>query len=222
MVKSFKVSQRLARRMSSLVEKQGIISGPPLFRQFCGDIDAEENCWSESPGEAFKVRGPNYLKDGLKIQSRPCAFKLLCVEFFAVEEGTTVEHISARPDSFAGRLRKEHRDNGSEIPFLFVVLFNFPGYAFAGYFQRRPDGLPDPAFDRLFEQFCNKGDEFRNDRFKILPGVPQGHGNFMVRKAVGNKVRQHYVFRGLRSSVDLLLLFAFFGGGCIFLAEFMD
>ena len=40
----------------------------------------QENCWSESPGELFKVRGPNYLKDGLKIQSRQCA-QLLCVEF---------------------------------------------------------------------------------------------------------------------------------------------
>lgn len=184
-VKSLKVTERLAHRMSIHVDST---SGPPIFRQFAGDIEEEGNCWSEPPGELFKVRGENYLKDGLKISSKPCAFKLMCVEFFGVEEGTTVEHISRRPDTFAWRLRKEHRDAGLDIPFLFVVMFNFPGYAFACYFQRRPDEQPDPAFDGLFEQFRNKGDEFRNDRFKILPGIPPGYGNFMVRKTVGNKV----------------------------------
>lgn len=161
----------------------------PLFYEYPGKEGDETDCWTESPGEMFKVRGPNYLQDGVKIKSRDCAFKLLHVEFFAVDEGVKVENIAGRSDSFAGKLRKEAVEQGKEPPFLLVICFNFPGYAFAGYFQRRRDEkMKDPAFDSLFQKFIENGDDFRDERFKILPGIPPGGANFLVRKTVGNKV----------------------------------
>ena len=68
----------------------------PMYHEFPGKLTDEADCWSESPGNIFKVRGPNYIKDGLKIHSRACAFKLLHVEFFAVDEGVLVENIAGK------------------------------------------------------------------------------------------------------------------------------
>ena len=164
--------------------------GAPVYKQFPGLDSEEADCWSESPGDVFKVRGPNYLHDGVKVQSRECAFKLLHVEFFAVDEGVKVENIAGRSDSFAGKVRKTASEQGKEPPFLLVICFNFPGYAFACYFQRRADAKQkDKAFDALFKMFVESGDDFRDERFKILPGIPPGGANFLVRKTVGNKVR---------------------------------
>ena len=90
-------------------------------------------------------------------------------------------------NSFAGKLRKEAELQGKEPPFLFVVCFNFPGFAFACYFQRRSDKTKDPSFDNLWNKFVNQGDDFRDERFKILPGIPPGGANWVVRKTVGSK-----------------------------------
>ena len=161
----------------------------PLYTKFPGKLTDEADCWSESPGDAFKVRGPNYLQDGVKIKSRDCAFKLLHVEFFAVDEGVKVENIAGKKESFAGHVRKKAQEEGKEPPFLLVICFNFPGYAFACYFQRRVEKVKDSSFDHLFKKFVENGDDFRDERFKILPGIPPGGANFLVRKTVGNKVR---------------------------------
>ena len=168
----------------------------PLFNKFPGKLTDEADCWSESPGSAFKVRGANYLQDGVKIKSRDCAFKLLHVEFFAVDEGVKVENIAGRSESFAGHVRRAAVEQGKEPPFLMVICFNFPGYAFACYFQRRVEvgSSKDPAFDGLFKKFVENGDDFRDERFKILPGIPPGGANFLVRKTVGNKVKRVVFF----------------------------
>ena len=184
------------------------------------DAAAAADCWSESPGKTFAVRGANYLVDGVKVNSQACAFALLHVEFFALEPGVTVQNMAARPECFAGRLRAQHAAAGTACPFLFVACFSFPGYAFACYFERRRtmdsaagnaegggssegDAVDDvadgegggdgdnaahaDAFERLWEKFVDGTDEFRNERFKILPGIPPGGGNFVVRRAVGSK-----------------------------------
>ena len=61
----------------------------------------------------------------MKIKSRDCAFKLLHVEFFAVDEGVKVENIAGKKESFAGHVRKKAQEEGKEPPFLLVICFNF-------------------------------------------------------------------------------------------------
>ena len=197
---SMKLAMDLHKKLAKAKGSDQIVDGAPMYTEFPGALTDEADCWSESPGDVFKVRGPNYIKDGIKIQSRLCAFKLLHVEFFAVDEGVKVENIAGRSDSFGGKLRKEATDQGKEPPFLFVVCFNFPGYAFACYFQRRVNEKnKDPAFDGLFKKFVENGDDFRDERFKILPGIPPGGANFLVRKTVGNKVCCYFFFLSINS-----------------------
>lgn len=44
---------------------------------------------------------------------------------------------------------------------------------------------PDEVFERMLKNFIEGNDEYRNKRFKIIPGIP--NGGFVVRNTVGNK-----------------------------------
>ena len=46
--------------------------------------DGEHSCWSDPPGPLFKVRGPNYFKDGLKMPSIDSVLKLSAFEFLSI------------------------------------------------------------------------------------------------------------------------------------------
>ena len=69
-------------------------------------------------------------------------------------------------------------------PWMFVICFQIPGYALALYFEERENANLSPSMQNLWKQFKESGnDDFRNDRFKILPNVPDG-ANWLVRRAV--------------------------------------
>jgi len=53
------------------------------------------------------------------------------------------------------------------------------------YFARRRTEEADPVFEEMLEEFIEGDDEYRNSRFKIIPGIPEG--SYMVKMAVGNK-----------------------------------
>lgn len=51
---------------------------------------------------------------------------------------------------------------------------------------RRPNLERDEVFETMLDEFMNHpDDQFRHERFKLIPGVPEG--SFIARKAVGNK-----------------------------------
>ena len=61
-----------------------------------------------------------------------------------------------------------------------------PGYVVSWTCQLREGMEPDPGFDELWEEFYNSPDDnYRNERLKILPNIPDG--NWIVKKTVGKK-----------------------------------
>jgi len=90
--------------------------------------------------------------------------------------------VSADPEEV---VMKQHLD-GSERPFLFITNFVMPGVGnWVTYFARRRGEEIDPVFEEMLEEFIEGDDDFRNARFKIIPGIPEG--SYMVKMAVGNK-----------------------------------
>lgn len=161
--------------------------------------------WCEPEGGSMLVRGPDYLSDRRKIPSAPPAFRLVGVDLF--QSNVTLEHIASRPDNIIQKELKRHEAEGTEMPFTFVMNFVVPGsprISLALYYQApSPSVLADGSpFAELMNDFLEGTDEFRNERFKLIPCIVEGP--FIVRQAVGTtpaiigkKLRQPY-FSGKR------------------------
>lgn len=159
--------------------------------------------WAEPDGGAMMVRGPDYLTDRRKIPSQSPYFRLVGMDLY--ESSEAVEHIASRADNPVQRELKRHEEQGTEMPFTFVINFVVPGNPRINlvlYYQvPHPSVLTDgsPATE-LMADFLEGSDEFRNERFKLIPCIVEG--SFIVRQAVGStpaligkKLRQPY-FRG--------------------------
>lgn len=159
--------------------------------------------WAEPDGGTMLVRGPDYLTDRRKIPSAPPAFRLVGVDLF--NSSSSIEHIASRPDNIVQKELKRHEEQGTEMPFTFVINFVVPGNPRINtvlYYQApNPSVLTDGSpFADLMADFLEGTDEFRDERFKLIPCIVEG--SFIVRQAVGStpaiigkKLRQPY-FRG--------------------------
>ncbi|GLD95906.1 hypothetical protein PINS_up004584 [Pythium insidiosum] len=159
--------------------------------------------WAEPDSGAMLVRGPDYLTDRRKIPSAPPAFRLVGVDLF--QSNKAIEHIAGRPDNIIQHELKRHEAEGTEMPFTFVINFVVPGSPRLNlvlYYQTpHPSVLHDGSpFAELMNDFLDGTDDFRNERFKLIPCIVEG--SFIVRQAVGStpaiigkKLRQPY-YRG--------------------------
>lgn len=159
--------------------------------------------WAEPDGSAMLVRGPDYLMDRRKIPSAPPAFRLMGMDVF--NSSSPIEHIAGRADNIVQKELKRHEAQGTEMPFTFVINFVVPGNPRINlvlYYQApNPSVLKEgTAFGDLMSDFLDGTDEFRDERFKLIPCIVEG--SFIVRQAVGStpaiigkKLRQPY-YRG--------------------------
>uniref|UniRef100_K3W5F2 START domain-containing protein n=1 Tax=Globisporangium ultimum (strain ATCC 200006 / CBS 805.95 / DAOM BR144) TaxID=431595 RepID=K3W5F2_GLOUD len=156
--------------------------------------------WAEPDGGTVLVRGPDYLTDRRKIPSAPPAFRLVGIDLF--NSSSSIEHIASRPDNVVQKELKRHEEQGTEMPFTFVINFVVPGnpcISLVLYYQApHPSVLTDGSpFADLMADFLEGTDEFRDERFKLIPCIVEG--SFIVRQAVGStpaivgkKLRQPY------------------------------
>lgn len=161
----------------------------------------------EEPQVTMLVRGPDYLIDRRKIPSEPPAFHLVGLNLFESDEA--LEHYAAHPDSVIQQEIARHDQAGTEMPFTFLINFMVPGnprlslilcYQSPSMEDLAPGKSP---FADLMRSFIEGSDEFRNERFKLIPCIAEG--SFIVRQAVGTtpaiigkKLRQS-VYVGERS-----------------------
>jgi hypothetical protein len=159
--------------------------------------------WCEPEHSAMLVRGPDYLTDRRKVPSAPPVFRLVGVDLF--ESSKALENISSRSDNIVQKEIKRHEAEGTEMPFTFVINFLVPGtprLSLVLYYQApNPSVMNDDSpFADLMADFLDGTDEYRNERFKLIPCIVEG--SFIVRQAVGStpaiigtKLRQPY-YRG--------------------------
>ena len=166
----------------------GTIPLPTCQKQFWADLDPS----------TFRVRGRTYNTDKVKEPSAPSTFKLICVDLFETPE--PIQNIAADPRN---RVALAHQRG--ESAWVFVVSFMVPGpphYNFVAYLEGSKDLIEaDTPFGRIARPFFfGNDDEFRNNRFKLIPKIVEG--NMVVKMAVkdtptliGNKLKQYY-FKG--------------------------
>lgn len=179
---------------------EGSEAAVPLQELPC---NVPRSMWAETDGSTMMVRGPDYLTDRRKIPSAPPAFRLMGMDVF--NSSFPIEHIASRPDNIVQKELKRHEEQGTEMPFTFVINFVVPGSPRINlvlYYQSpNPALLKDGSpFADLMSEFLDGTDEFRDERFKLIPCIVEG--SFIVRQAVGStpaiigkKLRQPY-FRG--------------------------
>lgn len=136
------------------------------------------------------VRGPGYLSDGIKVTSKESRFELLCCEMCSVDEKR--DHIAEMPHSALKKLREEHKETKWNHPYTvnyLVIQFQIPGISFTMHMAARngqdPNSEVCSGYVDMFTEFVDGSDEFRKNRFKIIPTVRVG--NWIVRNMVGAK-----------------------------------
>lgn len=157
----------------------------PALQEFACSVPRE--MWTEPDCGTMMVRGPDYLTDRRKIPSAPPAFRLVGLDLF--ESSSSNEHIASRPDNVVQLEIKRHEAAGTEMPFTFLVNFVVPGNPrinMVAYYQcPNPSILADGSpFADLMADFVEGTEEFRNERFKLIPCIVEGP--FIVRQAVGS------------------------------------
>lgn len=125
--------------------------------------------WAEPDHGSFKVRGANYNKDKVKCSSAPYMFKLIAVDVFDVPEPTF--NISSHPRNRVAMARARGEDF-----WVFVVNIMVPGppfLSFVCYMEGDKKAIEaDTPFGRIAKPFFfGSDDEFRNNRFKLIPKV---------------------------------------------------
>uniref|UniRef100_A0A7S2SHE6 START domain-containing protein n=1 Tax=Mucochytrium quahogii TaxID=96639 RepID=A0A7S2SHE6_9STRA len=138
------------------------------------------SAWWDSGVECgyWKVRGPNYLEDRVKIPNETSAMELVQIQWSFYDDPK--ENIANAPDELV-QLQHEGRQ---DRPFLLVVNFMVPSIGnWVCYFAKRRT-VEDEKFDNMFDEFVNGTDEHRTARFKIIPSVVEG--SYFVKKGIGS------------------------------------
>jgi hypothetical protein len=151
--------------------------------------------WSEPDHSTFRVRGKNYNLDKIKVSPASTMFKLIAVDLLETTESQ--HNISAHP-----RNRVNMALQRGDKTWVFVLNIMVPGppyLSFVAYLQGDKSLFEeDTPFGRIARPFFNgNDDDFRNNRFKLIPKVIDG--NMLIKMAVkdtptllGNKLKQYY------------------------------
>lgn len=154
-----------------------------------------KSMWTESDASTFKVRSATYNTDKVKCASAKSVFKLIGIDFYEVPEAT--HNISSHPKN-----RVYLANQRGDPAWVFVINIMVPGpphLSFVIYFQGDKSVIDaDTPFGRVARPFFyGNDDEFRNNRFKIIPKILDG--NLIIKMAVkdtpallGNKLKQYY------------------------------
>lgn len=110
-------------------------------------------------------------------------FELVWFDLFKGEREELL-HLSQSKQSFVQKALTKY---GHDVPQLFVVNLLVPGtptVAAVQYFALKKRVGTNEAVS-LWNRFMNGTDEFRRNRLKLIPSIPEGP--WIVKKSVGNK-----------------------------------
>jgi len=192
----------------SEAEDSGILikSPLPLFSK-SAKFGSHFNCWSVPDYDQFKVRGPNYLTDKIKISSGEYLFPARGMDLFLTD--TCPENVGTNSGILGGKLREKP---------TFIVNFRLPWGVVIFYFEIPERLIPFirkryeldyeerlPALskmrpsERCLAEFLMADQDEKNKTLKIIPFVAEGP--WIVKSVVGskpaiigNKLPVHYIY----------------------------
>ena len=181
----------------------------PYIGRFPAPLGAER--WAEPDPNSFLVRGPSYLKDGVKINAGSSIGELIAMDCVLVDT-PILTGMALHPTEriqLALEREKEMKEKGRKCDtpsFIFAVNIVVPAtqcfhavFYYAVDDMSTIDGSDGTPSSKLCQKFIfGDSDEFRDETFKLIPRIVEG--NFLVRKAVGStpaimgtRLKQYYV-----------------------------
>jgi hypothetical protein len=130
------------------------------------------SCWSQPDATIFRVRGPTYLKDKVKIQSDACPLTCRGVDVWMTDNPQ--RNIARHPSVLGGKLGDED---------TFMVNFLLPFGNFVAYFAVPPLHKFPKKLRNVWTKFLKGDQQYRDARLKLLPVVVEGP--WIVKAAVG-------------------------------------
>lgn len=155
--------------------------------------DIKHSC-SEPLASSFEVRGSSYLMDSKKEPSDETMFSLLGVDNVVKKKGDQSyreDDVCRSPNSYFERLKFTTTQMGIDMPFILVINFVVPWGNLLAYFYRPDSGdggpinhdrIPIPS-EKLWNDFLNGDETFRNNTLKFIPKVIVGP--WAIKKLVG-------------------------------------
>lgn len=145
-------------------------------------ISTVEGSWGEPETNVFRIRGPTYLSDGVKIPARIAPFRLVGLDVYAMKDPLERNNLCARKGSFV-----EHKAGPEFTLVVNILVPTSSNLSCVMYFQPRTADWKEeyPTFATMLQQFMDGDDDFRNKRFKLIPRIAEG--SFIIRGAVKSK-----------------------------------
>lgn len=176
MAKSFMTAMAIAKFKKGLGKKAARPKAVPL------PSNVDRSMWYDPGPVTFKVRGPDYFTDKVKISASAPIFDFVALELFECDQPVN-EHIVNRPD------HPLQSPDAAEGPFTLVVNLMIPGppHLNAIVYFRCSDHAAleaDTPFGRVWRKFINGTDQERNSRFKLIPTIVEG--SWVIKQAVGS------------------------------------
>lgn len=144
-----------------------------------------EHSYFHLSAETFQVRGPEYIKDKVKVGAPAAVFDLMMVELFTSND--KIGNVAAREGSYL----RTARQVGDTRQYL-VIVYVTPSAPYVHvilYYAVNAEKVEAlPHLRGLWERFSARGpdaDAFRNERWKVIPRVAEG--SWIVSTAVGTK-----------------------------------
>jgi hypothetical protein len=122
--------------------------------------------WSKAEISEYRVRSRNYHKTSEKVASEPLLFELIHVEAFIGKH--PLVHLASRDFSYYFKNQDRLRTPG--FTFIHVIRVDSIGCSLVSYHHI----LDRSNLPKLFLDFLGKGDEFRKNRFKMIPKIRKG------------------------------------------------
>ena len=147
--------------------------------------------WQEPDiSTSVQVRGMRYLDDRLKVPAGPPMFRLLHVDLF--QTSTRWDHI-ARHERVQALLEEARTKLNTVDSTVLVLNFQIPGdpaLSCVVYWAMMDCHSPtlrahNSKVHILWEKFVQGDDAFRNNRFKLIPHMPEG--SWALRNLVGSR-----------------------------------
>jgi len=167
------------RRRSNSADLQDEDASKHLQEFSRREYEGQEHCWDEPDAGEARVRGPNYLTDKRKVNSKASMMELVAVDLYKSFEDFV--HYAKSPKGKIAQMRADGDDR-----FMFIVNFRLVPIQFAciwavpkdaGWLQS-PEGV-------LFNRFLDMSDAERNHRVKVLPKVLEGP--WLVKQGVPDR-----------------------------------
>ncbi|KAI4324352.1 hypothetical protein L6164_023899 [Bauhinia variegata] len=143
--------------------------------------DKCSNGWTSPPGDAFKVRGPDYFSTRVKIPAGECLLKPLGFDW--IKSSMKIGEVLNHPNSRVRKVIDDEFPSGDK-PFVWAFNLQVPtkdNYSAVAYFTNK-EPIPEGS---LMDKFLKGDDTFRNSRLKLIANIV--NGPWIVKKAVGEQ-----------------------------------